>query len=264
MPGWKQNGGCSGTPNIKGTKVVPAPTLTMPPSNGQLKAVADYVYTGNRCLDFKSNGSFDMYTNITCTGTATNVAPSGASVIYVDHSGACSGGYQYIQKYNNPATCGDVAVKGTYARNFTVGAANDVIIRGNLQKSGDTMMGLVANNFVRVYHPVTRDSSNNCTGNAAGTLSNPQIEAAILALQQSFIVDNWDCGATLGSLTVTGAIAQKWRGPVGTGSGGGATTGYVKDYNYDDRLRYKSPPQFLDPVQSAWRTVRRSELQPAK
>ena len=33
-------------------------------------------------------------------------------------------------------------------------------------------------------------------------------------------------------------------------------TGYIKDYNYDDRLRYQEPPHFLDPVQSAWHVQR--------
>jgi hypothetical protein len=51
---------------------------------------------------------------------------------------------------------------------------------------------------------------------------------------------------------VNGAISQKFRGAVGTTGG----TGYLKDYNYDDRLRYQEPPNFLDPVQSAWHIQR--------
>ena len=43
-----------------------------------------------------------------------------------------------------------------------------------------------------------------------------KIDAAILSLQHSFIVDNYQCGAKLGKLTVNGAIAQQFRGPVGT------------------------------------------------
>ena len=39
-----------------------------------------------------------------------------------------------------------------------------------------------------------------------------------MSLQHSFIVDNYDCGQS-GTLTVNGAIVQKYRGPVGTGSG---------------------------------------------
>jgi hypothetical protein len=74
-------------------------------------------------------------------------------------------------------------------------------------------------------------------------------------------VDNWGGGTAQGTLKVVGAIAQKFRGPVGTGAG---TTGYFKDYNYDDRLRYKEPPNFLDPVQTQWNLMRRSEQQPAR
>ena len=76
-----------------------------------------------------------------------------------------------------------------------------------------------------------------------------------MAIQHSFIVDHYDCGADLGILTVNGAISQKYRGPVGT-FGGGSDTGYEKNYNYDDRFRYLSPPYFLDPVESAWRVQR--------
>ena len=86
--------------------------------------------------------------------------------------------------------------------------------------------------------------------------NNLRIDAAILAIQHSFIVDHYDCGATLGELEVNGAISQKWRGPVGTNSGGSINHGYFKDYNYDDRLRYQEPPNFLDPVESAWHIQR--------
>ena len=40
-------------------------------------------------------------------------------------------------------------------------------------------------------------------------------------------------------------------------------TGYTKDYNYDNRLRYRSPPYFLDPIQAAWRIIRSNEQVPA-
>ena len=69
------------------------------------------------------------------------------------------------------------------------------------------------------------------------------IDAAILAINHSFIVDNYGCGSDLGTLTVNGAIAQKYRGAVGTTGG----NGYVKNYNYDDRLKYIEPPSFIEP-----------------
>ena len=83
-----------------------------------------------------------------------------------------------------------------------------------------------------------------------------RIDAAILAIQHSFIVDHYDCGAPLGELEVNGAISQKWRGPVGHEQRRDDHHGYYKDYNYDDRLRYQEPPNFLDPVESAWHIQR--------
>jgi hypothetical protein len=93
--------------------------------------------------------------------------------------------------------------------------------------------------------------------NDTGSLTNPTIYAAILAVNHSFIVDNYDCGNQLGTLHVYGAIAQLYRGPVGTGGGGG--TGYLKDYNYDDRLATTEPPYFLNPVSAHWFVSRQTE-----
>ena len=137
----------------------------------------------------------------------------------------------------SPTRCGNVYVSGTYATPLTIAAANDVIVRPTLggkldngsndgsllrASSSDATLGLIANNFVRVGHMVTRDTSRNCGGNvntAADPIDNDvAIDAAILSLQHSFIADNYDCGR-LGTLTVVGAIAQKYRGPVGTGLG---------------------------------------------
>ena len=117
---------------------------------------------------------------------------------------------------------------------------------------------------MRIYHPVTpaRDSSTDCgtasggnVSNDTGSLTNPYIYAAILALNHSFIVDNYDCGAQLGTLHVYGAIAQQFRGPVGTIG----NSGYLKDYNYDDRLKTTEPPYFLNPVSAHWSVSRETE-----
>jgi hypothetical protein len=94
-------------------------------------------------------------------------------------------------------------------------------------------------------------------------MTDVRIDAAILALNHSFIVDNWYCGADLGTLTVNGAIAQKFRGPVGTG-GGDSGSGYAKDYNYEDDFQFRDPPSFLSPIQSAWTVRRFVEQSPAR
>jgi hypothetical protein len=120
------------------------------------------------------------------------------------------------------------------------------------------LAGLIANNFVRVFHPVSFGSgTGGCIENGGpGAL---QIDAAILALNHSFIA-----GSPLGILTVNGAIAQKFRGTVGTHSGGTVVTGYSKDYNYNDTLRYREPPYFVNPTEAAWRVVRQNEQVPAR
>ena len=40
-------------------------------------------------------------------------------------------------------------------------------------------------------------------------------------------------------------------------------TGYAKNYNYDGRLRYASPPYFIDPLESAFGAKTWSEPQAA-
>ena len=156
----------------------------------------------------------------------------------------------------NDLGCGNAFVSGAYSGQLTIAAENDIIIEGNLCRgscssapSGTGLLGLIANNFVRVNHPFsTQTSKGSCgSGSNSGTTVS-RIDAAILAIDHSFIVDHYNCGASLGTLTVNGAISQKFRGPVGIV--GSTTPGYDKNYNYDDRLRYISPPQFLDPIQT--------------
>src|SRR5262249_46877607 len=152
---------------------------------------------------------------------------------------------------DDPDGCGNVYVSGTYNHSLTIASANDIIIAPttsttskqpldwaggdeNLKKDGDFVLGLIANNFVRVAHLVnrtfnSRGQQTGC-GNTYSVNDNKdlQIDAAILSLQHSFIVDNYDCGNKLGQLNVTGAIAQRYRGPVGTSGG----TGFFKNYWY--------------------------------
>jgi hypothetical protein len=66
------------------------------------------------------------------------------------------------------------------------------------------------------------------------------------------VVQNWNVGAPLGTLNVLGSISQKFRGPVGTGSGSTISTGYYKNYVYDARLSNLQPPFFLTPLGSPW------------
>ncbi len=100
----------------------------------------------------------------------------------------------------------------------------------------------------------TNESAAEDTTNGWGSLSSPTIDAAILSTDHSFIVDNYKCGKSLGTLNIWGSIAQFWRGPVGTSGGSG--TGYIKNYNYDERLATDQPPSFLTPSTTIWKITR--------
>lgn len=256
-PGW--NDDCGGSsPNFKGTLKNAQQALVPPPTNGSLAAIASsaYHYYGLTKIVFNSTGTMSVN-----GGAAISLPASG--VIYVSNSptNACSNAYNPKSvTYPDDAGCGNAYVHGSVGAPVTIASENDIVVDGSLTVAKDGSgnltggpVGLIANNFVRIYHP--------CSGgnNGPGALSSPEIDAAILAIQHSFMVDNYNCGSPIGSLIVKGAIAQKFRGTVGTHSGSTVTTGYVKGYTYDDRLHYLSPPHFIDPVQSAWRVVRQTQ-----
>ena len=270
-PGYVQEGSCVPTPNMLGEVDHPSGQMALPPSNQELFDIVDpaYVFEGRTKIVF--NGDTMTIRRKGSSSDETMALPPNG-LIYVENDGNCSVGYAYNQTYSYSSSsdfvtsdtassaCGNAWVKGTYSSEVTVAADNDVIVYGDLEREEDNLLlGLVANNFVRVFHPCSSSG-----GNKSGALTDPDIHAAILALNHSFIVDNWYCGDGLGTLTVDGAIAQRYRGPVGQGVGGSsAAHGYIKDYVYNDRLKFREPPYFLDPVQSAWRIARQNEQVPA-
>jgi hypothetical protein len=264
-PGYSSGCGGSATPNFKGTFSAGAKILSLPPSNSALQNVAqpNYLFTGTTQITL-NNASMTV-TNPNVNGGAPftrSLDPPFNGVIYVKN-GTCGASYSSPQTYNEPNGCGNVYVKGTTTRSLTIGSERDIIVNGDIIRSGNVLVGLIANYFVRVYHPVSTSCGDTASGPYGASLNSVEIDAAILSLQHSFIVDNYNCGTPRGTLTVKGAIAQSFRGPVGTG-GSTISTGYVKNYNYDDRFRVANPPYFLDPVQSSWRKIRFTEQTPAR
>ena len=157
---------------------------------------------------------------------------------------------------------------------MTIGSANNIIIDGNIcyadDVSGGTctatpaapstdVLGLVADNYVEINHPVDNQGNNesNCSstlgaGAVTCDLNSPYVDAVILALNHSFLVNNYTSGTSLGTLNMYGTIDQDWRGPVGTFSGSSVSSGYAKNYVYDPRLVFLSPPYYLNPGTSQW------------
>lgn len=258
----------SGSPQFLGSKIDPddVKNLEMPASNAELVQLAKdggYYLKGTYTLRLKGD-TIDARNEK--TGVTQSLAWPGNGVLYVDND-ACASGIQapIVADYKEPKTCAIVYVSGTYNQSLTIASRNDVVVDGDIIRSGDPVLGLIADNNVRVRHDVNRAISYGAYNHCAETtgLGDRRIDAAILSLKHSFTVDNYACGDRKGKLIVNGAIAQKFRGPVGTRGGPDGDTGYLKDYNYDDRLRYRSPPHFLTPVAAAWDIVKVNEQLPA-
>ncbi len=268
--------GCTNNPTINGVFKYPVEPMNPPASNRALRVVAQNggaLFTGKTFI--KLNGT-SMSVTTTVNGVRTYTASMAFpdnGVIYVQSDdGTCTTQYPTAATYTEENACGNVYVSGTYSKSLTIAADNDIVVAPTdgktltwgsaatpfkLDGDSNSVLGLIANNFVRVGHPVNRSSGCSNVFNAYDN-KDLTIEAAILSIDHSFIVDNYDCGNGLGDLKVTGAIAQRYRGAVGTSGG----TGFIKDYLYDDRLKYRSPPHFLSPIDSAWSIVRSNEQVP--
>lgn len=171
---------------------------------------------------------------------------------------------------------GNLFTAGSLSGRLTMGADNNVYILDNLTyangHNGNDALGLVANNSVLIWHPMQCTSCDTTSELIAATDLYPTrpktivVEAAMLSLQHSFGVELYNMGAPLTNLTVFGSISQKYRGAVGTTgtiSGTPYRTGYLKDYNYDTRLRYAPPPFYLNPVQTAFGQATFAEIKAA-
>jgi hypothetical protein len=311
--GYSTEGACgSATPTFKGThvpveKVRP---IEPPPGDEELKHVVEPAYTFKEKTEIILEGN--AMTVIEHVGAHPTVKeeeekiakkeevikevkkfdvefpPNG--VIFVE--GGCSEEYYPFGPtpgYTHDTTCGNVYIHGYYTTALTIASENDIIINGNITTEVDSegvpttnaMLGLIANNFVRVYHPLTggrKPEYTSCKSSSGVTATNdetvtaelpltdlhsPTIYAAILAVKHAFIVDNFDCGTpTLGPLKIYGAVAGLFSdGMTGTFSGTSAVSGYPYDLEYDDRLQVEEPPHFLNPIEASW-TIQRQTLAP--
>lgn len=126
----------------------------------------------------------------------------------------------------------------TIASNTAIDIEDDVVYRESDENGPtercDDMLGLVTTGDITVSDNVTK--RRDCV-----------IHADMVATNASFKAEHWANGRPRGTLTLYGGIYQKFRGPVGTGYLRGddlvILTGYTKDYHYDRRLAWMTPPR---------------------
>jgi len=276
MNGGAISGGCgsgNATYNTSTGGPITGPELEAPESDGSLR---DYV---EHSPEYSQENELTGLTHLVLEGSSNQIKveqdkgkikrtmewPKNG-LIYVQSNGSgCS--YKYEQENADTKqtlleeeNCGSVYVSGNYSKPLTIAAEVDLIVNGNLTPTGVTppagpgststsTLGLIATRFVRVYHPCENGK------NGSESLKNLWIYGAILSTSHSFVVDNYNCGSPLGELSIVGAVAQKFRGIVGLVG----TSGYVKEYIYDERLATDEPPYFLAPLKAGWRIVRETD-----
>ena len=279
--------GCSAQPLSAPVAVVPATTpatyestatcTTTEASNGTGGFTARY--SGNATTT-ASSGSLGHHRSLqpsTTYGPDSQVSAGGC--------GSC-----YYGETPTPDSEGDAFVHGNLSGELTIGSANNIVIDGNItyddcsweSASGaapgsgtpsesycpfnpggtNDTLGLIAEKYVEVNQPVSPSSGHllpACPVGAPGPLCNPAassgnvtIDAAVLALSQSFVVNNYTVGSPEGKLIVYGSIQQFARGPVGTFSGSSYVSGYSKYYTWDPLLDFVSPPSYLVPTMPSW------------
>ncbi|MEP6843733.1 MAG: hypothetical protein ABJA11_09430, partial [Pseudolysinimonas sp.] len=157
---------------------------------------------------------------------------------------------------------GDAFVSGTLNGHTTIASENYVYVVGDLRYSDNRqdLLGLVGQNSVWIWDPMKI-----AAGGGSGVAlipANRTIYGALLSVQHSIQVQNYQLGGDRGTLTVVGSIAQKFRGTVGQGTGSGKN-GFSKDYGFDSRLTYLSPPKFLQPTAATYNITQLAGVPPA-
>ena len=135
-PGYFATNGCSAAPNFNGTLSYPSRR----PAHAHLQRRAQehprtstYQFNGQTRIVLKGDTMDVTYPGGSRTGLA--LPPNG--VIYVNNV-SCTQGYQRQNNFRTTdalqSTCGDVQVSGTYNKDITIGADNDIIVTDDLKR----------------------------------------------------------------------------------------------------------------------------------
>src|SRR6185437_17147932 len=136
----------------------------------RLKGTSKLVLKGSEIVDTYYTLSAGKYTEVKKT-----IPWPANGLLYVEANGTCE--YEFDPENADTSTeaekekgCANVYVEGVYEKSLTIASANDVIVNGSVYPSsvsgklassgseatrptGTAVLGLIANNFVRVYHP---------------------------------------------------------------------------------------------------------------
>ncbi|MCZ6820727.1 MAG: hypothetical protein O7G31_14745 [Calditrichaeota bacterium] len=216
--------------------VDPIPLPDMSTGIGDLSSAAQNggeVHNDNVWIKFKSNGTY-QYRYGGYPANESNPNEWDGTSTLSDFNGTLmtndGGGY-------------DIHVKGVISGQLTILSDRDIYIEDDIVYANDPrsdpasgdMLGLVAKNNVIVVDNLANQTD-------------VEIHGAIVALNQSFMVENYSAGGPRGTLTTFGSVVQDLAAPYGTGTMSGEvwviTNGYQEKSIYDGRFLNIGPPVF--------------------
>jgi hypothetical protein len=206
--------------------------------------------------------------------------------------------------------CGNVYVSGTYSEPLTIAAEDDLTITGNIYPtsvagklgtapSGTATVGLIAGEYVRVYHPVAKTytvSGTTCNRYKVGKEEKEDKYLGSHTCEYTNSLETCDSPTNLSASEDPngwGSLSNPWiyaailstshsflvdnfrcAGQLGELNVYGAiaqdyrgivgligTSGYLKNYEYDTRLATDEPPYFLAPLRAGWKVIRETAPQ---
>jgi len=207
-------------PNFQSTVTLGADATSMPTQALSLRAASTstggLLLSGNTTVVLNANGTM----NVTNSGRGwnnQNMALPANGALFVNN--------------------GTLNISGTLNGRLTAGSSRDINIPNNIIYANNPRINPASTDTLGLISEEDIMISSNAP-------SNLEIDASIMALNTSFMLEDWWVGPAKGTLTIFGGIIQKQRGPVGTFSGLIKVSGYSKNYNYDQRL-LNSPPPFI-------------------
>ncbi|TPW71717.1 hypothetical protein [Schumannella sp. 10F1B-5-1] len=225
-------------------KDVNYPSVSSDPTQRKSFTAAGATFACTRATSW-NNGTYLYGWSLTRGGTTVQYPADG------ENYAASPGGA-------NSYTCnsGDVYISGTLKGHVTVGASRYAYITGDVKYAANSfidgsdynLLGVVGQSAIIVWNPmgVTRCGWSYCI-NPVYAAQDREINAALLAVDGTIMVQNYDAFGPRGELKIVGSLAQKYRGTVATG-GQSISTGYSKNYQYDPTLKYNAPPKYLAPA----------------
>jgi hypothetical protein len=212
-------------------------SITMPSDLNALKGKAQQSGGG-----FYLSTTSDFYLTFNANGTVTY--RTGTSGAWTTKTLASFGGTNGVAVIDG----GNIHVKGVVNGKLTIAALSSgsngqvwldssVVYNDNplTDPSSNDMLGICAQNNITI-------SGNNNNDNPANGIN---IQASLFSLNGGLAADSSDTKKAAGYIHLLGGLDQQTRQAVGKlDNNGNLAHGYLKDYNYDQRMLVTAPPCF--------------------